>query len=137
MAVGRRAVIALAMMLALGAGFARGQDSDPPTDTDVETALQAYFAAPREATNGSIYDEVVVDWTPLKRGEPHQGDSYMDGTPANTVTTVYPISAEYVVHRTVISDRTESMQKYRGKYAFFKDEFGEWKFSAYSNEPIR
>ena len=132
----RRVLAVIGMTIGLLGGVAWGQESVPPTDVEVQTALQDFYAAPKQGLDGSTYDEVTIDWTKMKRGKPHEGDFFADGTPANAVTIVFPILAEYVVHRTVISDRSESSHAYRGQYGFFQNEFQEWQFSAYSHEQV-
>ena len=62
----------------------------------------------------------------VRYGSPHIGSAYMDGTPANTKTLVFPVA---IATATVTFCNASSAHRYTytgGRFGFFRDEFGDW-----------
>ena len=108
-----------------------------PADDVVKGLLQKAYATSDVGVNGKPYYTITVTWKTLKNGTPHEGTYWADGVPPKTHTMVYPVKAEYVIHRVYNSDGSKDAQSIVGQYGFFKDEFGEWTFRSQKHEGTR
>ena len=90
----------------------------PPEDA-VKKLLEKFWAQTKVKN--------TFNYESMKYGKPRKGEYRTDGVPANSDTTVFPVSVtrEQVVE---YADGTTKSEVKSQSFIFFKDEFGEWTF---------
>lgn len=90
----------------------------PPEDA-VKRLLEKFWAQTQVKN--------TFNYQSMKYGKPRKGEYRTDGVPANSDTTVFPVSVtrEQVVE---YADGTTKAEVKSQSFVFFKDEFGEWTF---------
>lgn len=124
-------VLALSLIAAPAAADAKKKKKPkPPTKTTITKLLAAAYCAPTVALNGNTIATVKVKLKSAKIAKARRGKSWLDGTPANRKTFVFPVRASYFCDYTATADANEGWVpedlQMKGDYIFFRDEFGTW-----------
>lgn len=125
------AVVLAATMLATPAlADAKKKKRTPPSKAVVTKLLSAAYCAPEEAMNGSIVSTVEVRMKKPNIAKPRVGKSWLDGTPANRRTWVFPVRASYFCDYTATAAANPGWEpddkRIKSDYIFFRDELGSW-----------
>jgi hypothetical protein len=118
-------VIALLIVLPVSAQAA--QQAAPPSKALVVKQLTQRYTNNAHYTLPNI-TRLKVTVGAVRFGTPHIGSAYLDGTPANTRTLVFPVAT---ASATVTFCNASSAHRYEytgGRFGFFRDEFGDWTF---------
>jgi hypothetical protein len=125
-------MLSLIALAILPASAQAAQRVAPPSKALVAKQLKQRYAkfAGYDLPNVT---KVKVTVGGVRFGTPHIGDAYVDGTPPNTKTLVFPIATAGATYISCNADYAYRAEYSAGRFGFFRDEFGDWTFKGTEN----